>query len=394
MSFKWNGAEIDKCANKVKFNGTDVTEVYFNGTSVWKAGCVFSVAWTSQTAAPKFDFTGGSMEYTNDSGNTWITVSSGTALPSGTGSYMIRELVEGQITSFGKSTRSSSLTTITGSVTAVKGKGLTSFNLSWMSNATSIDVSQLITNKITDMTSMFYHCESAQITGIENFVSSQVTNFNSMFQDCAAATTLNCRGLVGSSAVSTKYMFTSCDKLKNVTMTNWDTSNVTTFYYMFNGCFVLVSTLFPNPADIDLSSAVDFKGVFYHCLAYINGNMGAHIECNNITNIATLFAYSGVTHVNLNWTSTPAVQDIGSFASNCPSLVSAKLVGLYADTINKSYAVFKDSANLVCVDALCTTGSTDKREIFDGCTSLTSPNAVAQADIMDANGAWYFVACP
>ena len=49
--------------------------------------------------------------------------------------------------------------------------------------------------------------------------------------------------------------------------------------------------------------------------------------------------------------------------------------------------IFAGCADLVCVTNLDTTSSTDKSGMFDGCTSLVQPDATAQADLTDSDGA-------
>ncbi|ELU5122911.1 BspA family leucine-rich repeat surface protein [Listeria monocytogenes] len=97
-------------------------------------------------------------------------------------------------------------------------------SLFWNSVATSLDLSNLDTSNVTDMSGMFSHCAATSLD-VSNFDTSNVTDMEAMFYDCAA---------------------TSLD------LSNFDTSNVTEMRTMF--CYSAVTSL--DLSNFDTSNAI------------------------------------------------------------------------------------------------------------------------------------------
>ncbi|EOG9807280.1 InlB B-repeat-containing protein [Listeria monocytogenes] len=97
-------------------------------------------------------------------------------------------------------------------------------SLFWNSVATSLDLSNLDTSNVTDMSGMFSHCAATSLD-VSNFDTSNVTEMEAMFYDCAA---------------------TSLD------LSNFDTSNVTEMRTMF--CYSAVTSL--DLSNFDTSNAI------------------------------------------------------------------------------------------------------------------------------------------
>ncbi len=72
---------------------------------------------------------------------------------------------------------------------------------------------------------------------------------------------------------------------------------------------------------------------------------------------------------------------------NCYALTSISNPGVtFKNTLDMSGA-FQNCTSLVCLNEIDTTGATNKSHMFDGCTSLIQPDAIALLDIVDADGA-------
>ncbi|EHC6329175.1 BspA family leucine-rich repeat surface protein [Listeria monocytogenes] len=97
-------------------------------------------------------------------------------------------------------------------------------SLFWNSVATSLDLSNLDTSNVTDMSVMFSHCAATSLD-LSNFDTSNVTDMEAMFYGCAA---------------------TSLD------VSNFDTSNVTEMRTMF--CYSAVTSL--DLSNFDISNAI------------------------------------------------------------------------------------------------------------------------------------------
>ena len=101
-------------------------------------------------------------------------------------------------------------------------------------NITSLDVSNLDTNNITNMALSFYYMPSIKSINLNNWNTSNVTNMESMFQsNCAPL--LNINHFDTSNVIRFHQAFLGC-KSKSLDLSNWDTSNAENMYSMFSGC--------------------------------------------------------------------------------------------------------------------------------------------------------------
>ena len=130
------------------------------------------------------------------------------------------------------------------------------------SNLPEIDVSNLDTSEVTDMSYMFYQCSNVPEIDVSNFDTSKVANMS--------------------------YMFYKCSNLLEIDVSNFDTSNVTNMTYMFYGCSNVPEI---DVSNFDTSKVTDMGSMFYGInnveeLDLSNWDMG------KVTNVATMFAYS------------------------------------------------------------------------------------------------------
>ena len=120
------------------------------------------------------------------------------------------------------------IATKNGKVYLTNGAGL----FEYMINLKSVDLANMYTDKVTDMSGMFAGCLSLESIDASNFNTSNVTNMKGMFDGSG--------GVLGSS------------KVKNINISSFDTSNVTDmsymFYYMTNLTTIYASNNFTTSA--------------------------------------------------------------------------------------------------------------------------------------------------
>ena len=121
----------------------------------------------------------------------------------------------------------------------------TSANASYLfhdlTNATSMDLSNLSTSAATAMNRMFSYCSSLASLNMSGWNTSKVTDMKDMFYDCDALTSLDLSSWNTSSVKTMEAMFYGCNALTSLNLSNWNTKNVTTMAYMFYGCNSLKS---------------------------------------------------------------------------------------------------------------------------------------------------------
>ncbi|WP_086253431.1 DarT ssDNA thymidine ADP-ribosyltransferase family protein [Campylobacter sp. P091] len=125
--------------------------------------------------------------------------------------------------------------------------------------AESVNLGDIDTSAITDMSELFYKIERKDFSGIESWDVSSVTDMRGMF---AGVENFNqpLDSWDVSSVVNMGGMFAGCENF-NQPLNNWNVSSVTNMCAMFAGCYN-----FNQPLDNwDVSSVTDMYEMFYNC---------------------------------------------------------------------------------------------------------------------------------
>lgn len=132
-------------------------------------------------------------------------------------------------------------------------------NMSFMfrdcEKATSIDVSNFDTASVTNMNGMFYNCNSLQYLNVGNFQTENVTNMASMFAYCVNLDNLYVSNFDTSNVTNMQSMFYNCGKLSEIDISTFDTTKVTNMDNMFAGCASISSLDISNFNLSTLTSA-------------------------------------------------------------------------------------------------------------------------------------------
>lgn len=99
----------------------------------------------------------------------------------------------------------------------------------------SVDLSQLNTNNVTNMSCMFFACSTLQSVNISNLDTSNVTNMQGMFEYCSALSNLDVSHFDTSNVTNMGDMFSGVP-VTSLDLSGWDTSKVTNMDSMFDSC--------------------------------------------------------------------------------------------------------------------------------------------------------------
>jgi surface protein len=174
------------------------------------------------------------------------------------------------------------------------------------SSLTSLDVSNFNTEKVANMVSMFQGCSSlihldissfngsALTTGCgsmffgcvllqeiifpKKFITNKCTNIDTMFRNCPSLKYVDISDWDTSNVTTINQTFNGCSSLTSLDLSNWDTTNVTSYYQVFNGCTSL-QTLDISNFNI-LSSVADTRTFITMCKNLVNIGM---LYCNSET---------------------------------------------------------------------------------------------------------------
>ena len=148
---------------------------------------------------------------------------------------------------------------------------------------TSIDLSNIDTNTITNMKNMFYQCFNiTSIIGLSNFNTSNVTNMNGMFYWCSSLPSIDVSSFDTSNVTDMKLMFSTCEKVTSIDLSNFNTSNVTNMGDMFTNCFNLVKL---DLSSFDTSKVTNMHSMFYGCRSLKTIICPNGFNCSNVTNM-------------------------------------------------------------------------------------------------------------
>ena len=126
----------------------------------------------------------------------------------------------------------------------------------------SLDVTKFNTSNVSDMNGMFYNCLKLTSLDVTNFNTANVTDMNSMFLDCDALTSLDVTNFNTEKVTYMHYMFSGCSKLTSLDVTNFNTANVTDMSCMFRNCVALTSLYLTN---FNTEKVTYMYGMFSSC---------------------------------------------------------------------------------------------------------------------------------
>ena len=200
----------------------------------------------------------------------------------------------------------------------------------------------------TTLTSTAYWFNGLQnlssITGISNLKTDNVTNMGSMFTGCRSLTSLDVTGFKTDNVTNMKEMFTGCSGLTSLDMTGFRTDNVTDMGAMFWYCSGLTS--------LDLSG----------------------FKTDNVTNMGGMFfGCSGLTSLDLSGFKTENVKYLDMMFDDCYALTSLDLSGFKTDNVTAMSGMFYGCSSLKTIyagDGWSTANVQNGAGMFKGCSSL------------------------
>ena len=83
---------------------------------------------------------------------------------------------------------------------------------------------------------MFRGCNSITKIDLSNFITQNVTNMNGLFVECSSLTNIGLSNFDTKKVTNMNGMFYGCSSLTNIGLSNFDTKNVTDMGCMFKGC--------------------------------------------------------------------------------------------------------------------------------------------------------------
>ena len=140
-------------------------------------------------------------------------------------------------------------------------------NMSYMffncSSLTSLDVTHFNTAKVTNMNRLFSYCSSLTSLDVTHFNTAKVTNMNRLFSYCSSLTSLDVTHFNTAKVTNMNRLFSYCSSLTSLDVTYFNTANVTDMNNMFYKCSAL-TTIYAS--DNFVTDKVEYSyNMFYDC---------------------------------------------------------------------------------------------------------------------------------
>ena len=240
-----------------------------------------------------------------------------------------------------------------------------------LTNVTSIDLSNLDTSGMTNMSNMFSDNTSlTNITFGDNFNTANVINMSGMFRNCTILKTIDLSSFDTSNATLMGSMFMNCQGLQNLDLKSFNTSNVTNMLYMFYNCSSLTSL---DLSSFNTSNVERMDAMFYNCSSLISLDL-SNFDTSKITDMTYMFnRCKSLTSINLSSFDTSNVSSLYDAFAGLTSLKVLDLSSFDTSKVTNMGRMFLNSNNLVTIyvsDLWNISNVTAASRMFEGCTSL------------------------
>ena len=144
----------------------------------------------------------------------------------------------------------------------------------------------LNTEKVTDMSYMFFACSKLTSLDVTNFNTENVKNMVRMFYNCSALTSLDVTKFNTGNVTNMRYMFCACSALTSLDVTKFNTGNVTDMGYMFYNCSKLTSL---DVTKFNTAKVTDMSNMFVNCSKLTSLDV-TKFNTENVTNMSYMFS--------------------------------------------------------------------------------------------------------
>ena len=241
----------------------------------------------------------------------------------------------------------------------------------WMSNLTSLDLSNFDTSKVTNMQGMFEYMRNLTALNLSNFNTSNVTDMNSMFHDMFKLTSLDLSNFDTSKVTDMGAMFYEMRNLNTINLSNFDTSRVTNMGNMFS-YMTGITTL--DLSNFDTSQVTNMYGMFSFMYNLTTLNLSS-FDTSQVTNMYGMFSStSNLTTLNLSGFNTSNVTNMGYMFAYMRNLTALNLSNFNTSNVTDMGGMFCGMSNLTTLNlsGFNTSNVTNMGNMFSHMTGLTT----------------------
>ena len=250
-------------------------------------------------------------------------------------------------------------------------------NMSYMfyccNNLAVLNLGDFDTSKVTNTNSMFYFCKSLTNLDVSCFDTSQVSNMAAMFRYCSSLSNLDVTNFNTSKVKDMKWMFEGCNNLIDLNVSSFDTSSVINMENMFSDCESLSSL---DVSNFNTSLVIDMSSMFSRCINLLDLNLN-NFNTSNVIDMSYMFyGCTNFKNLNLNSFDTSKATDMRAMVYNCSNLVNLDLSNFDTSSVTDMSYMFFGCTNLKSLNLsnFDTSNVTNMQEMFYDCSGLTNLN--------------------
>ena len=235
----------------------------------------------------------------------------------------------------------------------------------------SLNISGWNTANVTNMSNMFYGCRSLQSLNISGWNTANVSYMRNMFYGCSGLQSLDLSGWNTANVTDMKYMFHGCLGLQSLDLSGWSTAKVTDMYHMFSGCSGLQSL---DLSGWSTAKVTNMQHMFYLCRSLQSLDLSGW-NTAKVTNMSHMFYdCSGLQSLDLSDWSTANVTDMSNMFRNCSGLQSLDLSDWSTAKVTNMSNMFFNCTGLqsLNISGWNTANVTDMSNMFRSCTNLAT----------------------
>ena len=241
----------------------------------------------------------------------------------------------------------------------------------YCSSITSLDLSGFDTSKVTNMHGMFSGCRSITSLDVSNFNTNNVTDIGAMFNDCSRLTALNIEGLDTSKVKYMDHTFRGLQNITSLDVTGLDTSKVTNMDHMFFDCKKLTSL---DVTGFDTRNLTNMNCLFYGCESLTSIDVTG-FDTSKVTNMDHVFSYCRkLTSIDVSGFDTSKVTSMIYMFDGCSKITSLDLSKFNTSNVQYMFCMFQGCSSITSLDlSSFDTGKVkDMLNMFYGCSNLKS----------------------
>ncbi len=150
---------------------------------------------------------------------------------------------------------------------------------------TNLDLSGLNTENVENMSLLFFGCKSLENINLSSFNTKKVKNMYSMFYGCASLKQLNLFNFYTQNVINMTHMFSNCKSLKELNLSNFFTNKVQYMNNMFSGCSSLSKL---DISNFSVDNITNLNDIFVGCVSLRIENINCRIKSVLIKRLPTI----------------------------------------------------------------------------------------------------------